>query len=91
MQTLSHLWRSRGAWRARHAYGLAPQGQAWVLVGLTRLAQDVVRVQTTSTLEALALSRDEADADQHARSVLSTRAHPVPLIGWRQWLSLIHI
>jgi len=49
MLALTHWWHrwSRGA--LRHAWGLAPHGTDWVLVGLSRQSDALVKVQTLVT------------------------------------------
>ena len=50
MSSWTHLWRRWAS--ARQSWGLAPLGQAWVLVGLTRQNQNLAKVQTMAVLLA---------------------------------------
>ncbi len=51
MQALAQWWRRLALGSGRHAWGLAPEGEAWALVGLMRPKQDVVKVHTTLSLQ----------------------------------------
>ena len=53
MQTLAQWWRRLSLRSVRHAWGLAPQGVAWALVGLTRQSHDLAKVHTSVTLQAI--------------------------------------
>lgn len=60
MHALTRWWHrlSRGA--VRHAWGLAPQGGAWVLAGLSRQSADLVKVQSLVTWSP-SVSTDASD------------------------------
>lgn len=52
MQALAHWWRRLTTRSARQAWGLAPHGMAWDLVGLTRQSHGLAKVHTTVSLQA---------------------------------------
>lgn len=52
MQALAHWWRRLTSRSARQAWGLAPHGMAWALVGLTRQNRGLAKVHTTVSLQA---------------------------------------
>lgn len=54
MQALMRLWQKMGASSARQAWGLASDGPEWVLVGLSRAGDDLLKVQSTKLLQAQA-------------------------------------
>lgn len=60
MQALARWWQrvTRGA--VRHAWGLAPQEGAWVLVGLSRQNQSLAQIHTALALQA-PLGTDASD------------------------------
>lgn len=64
MQGLAQFWRQMTTRPARQAFGLAPQGAAWALVGLSLQGADVARVQTSTVVEP---PDPLADAQVHAR------------------------
>ncbi len=64
MQGLAQFWRQMTTRPVRQAFGLAPQGQAWALVGLSRLGRDVVRVQASTVVRP---PDPLADGQQHVR------------------------
>jgi hypothetical protein len=49
MYALTRWWHRLSKGAVRHAWGLAPQGGAWVLVGLSRQSADLVKVQSLVT------------------------------------------
>lgn len=51
MQALEQFWRHMTTRPVRQAFGLAPLGQAWALVALTRQGADLARVQASSVVE----------------------------------------
>jgi hypothetical protein len=51
MQSWTQRWWPWALGPARHAWGLAPQGGAWALVGLTRLNPRLARVHTRAVLQ----------------------------------------
>ncbi len=60
MQALAQWWREWAALSAGQAWGLAPQGLAWDLVGLHRHSAALVKVHTTQTLP-IPVGRDPVD------------------------------
>lgn len=52
MQAFMRLWQKMGAPSARQAWGLASDGPEWVLVGLSRAGTDLLKVQSTTRLQA---------------------------------------
>lgn len=52
MQALARWWQRWTQGSVRHAWGLAPQGGAWVLGGLTRPIHNLAKVQTLVALPA---------------------------------------
>jgi hypothetical protein len=52
MQALAQWWRRLTTRSARQAWGLAPHGMAWDLVGLTRQSHGFAKVHTTVSLQA---------------------------------------
>lgn len=52
MQALAHWWRRLTTRSVRQAWGLAPHGMAWDLVGLTRQSHGLAKVHTTVSLQA---------------------------------------
>lgn len=78
------------AWRSvRHAWGLAPEGDAWTLVGLARHSPDLVRLDSAQSLQApgawalAELGWLSEQLRQHSRphSRSNSRPHSLPL--WR--------
>lgn len=51
MNNWALLWRRLTLQSVQQAWGLAPQQEAWTLVGLTRQSQDSVKVQTALSLQ----------------------------------------
>lgn len=51
MQVWVRLWQKMGVRAARQAWGLAPEGQGWALVSLSRLGADLWRVHTAMSLK----------------------------------------
>lgn len=51
MQSWSQWWRQLGHGQTRQAWGLAPRGGAWDLVGLKRHGPDLVKVHTSLSLQ----------------------------------------
>jgi hypothetical protein len=51
MQALAQWWRRLALGSVRQAWGLAPDGGAWALVGLTRPKQDLAKVHTSLSLQ----------------------------------------
>ncbi len=51
MQELAHWWRQLTSRATRQAWGLAPHGMAWVLVGLKRQTPDTAKVNSTVSLQ----------------------------------------
>lgn len=51
MQALAQWWLRLTTRSVQQAWGLAPQGTAWSLVGLARQSRDLARVHTTLTLQ----------------------------------------
>jgi hypothetical protein len=69
MHALSRWWHRWVRASVRHAWGLAPQDGAWVLVGLARQGTALVKVQTLSTW-GLPMASDMSDLSglsQHLR------------------------
>ncbi|MEN9623208.1 MAG: hypothetical protein RJB17_3 [Pseudomonadota bacterium] len=56
MQALAQWWRRLTSRSVGQAWGLAPQGMAWALVGLARQNHELARVHTTLSLQAPAHS-----------------------------------
>ena len=54
MQALAQFWRHMTTRPVRQAFGLAPLGQAWALVALTRQGADLARVQASSVVDSMA-------------------------------------
>jgi Type IV pilus assembly protein PilM len=52
MQALMRLWQKMGPPSARQAWGLASDGPQWVLVGLSRAGADLLKVQSTTMVQA---------------------------------------
>ncbi len=52
MQALAQWWQRLATRSVQQAWGLAPQGMAWSLVGLGRQSRDLARVHTTLLLQA---------------------------------------
>ena len=52
MQALAQWWQRLTVRSVSQAWGLAPQGNAWSLVGLARQGRDLARVHTTLSLQA---------------------------------------
>ncbi|MGV0961507.1 MAG: hypothetical protein ACOYB1_16910 [Limnohabitans sp.] len=76
MPTWLRLWQKMGVRWARQVWGLAPDGQAWALVALSRDGADLWRVHTTQSLkppegvpvtDASWLSQALADGQQFKR------------------------
>ena len=69
MQTLAQWWRWLSLRSVRHAWGLAPQGEAWTLVGLTRQSQDLAKVHTSVSLQTIEglVASDLGWLSQHLR------------------------
>ena len=60
MQALAQWWREWAALSAGQAWGLAPQGLAWDLVGLHRHSATLAKVHTSQTLP-IPVGRDPVD------------------------------
>lgn len=54
MQAWMRLWKKMGAHSARQAWGLASDGPQWVLVGLSRAENDLLKVHATKLVQASA-------------------------------------
>jgi hypothetical protein len=52
MQALMRVWQKMGASSTRQAWGLSSNGPEWVLVGLSRAGTNLLRVQSTTLLQA---------------------------------------
>jgi len=64
MQALAQFWRHMTTRPVRRAFGLAPLGQAWALVALSRQGADLARVQASTVVEPPA---SLLDVQVHAR------------------------
>jgi hypothetical protein len=54
MQAWMRLWKKMGSHLARQAWGLASDGPQWVLVGLSRADNDVLKINSTKMVPASA-------------------------------------
>ena len=84
MQALAQGWRAWAALSARQAWGLAPQGLAWDLVGLHRHSAALVKVHTTQTLP-IPVGRDPVDLNWLSQPL---RRNGRLRGGWRHRLNL---
>jgi hypothetical protein len=74
MQALRRLWQKTGLGRARQAWGLAPSGRAWALVGLSCQSANLWQVHASSVLiPPLDLSQPDA---AWLRQALVEASHP---------------
>jgi len=60
MQALAQWWRRWVRGSVRHAWGMAPQAEAWALVGLARQNPHLAQVHTLASLQA-PVGQDAAD------------------------------
>jgi hypothetical protein len=60
MQALAQWWRRWVRGSVRHAWGMAPQAEAWALVGLARQNPHLAQVHTLASLQA-PMGQDAAD------------------------------
>ena len=84
MQALAQGWREWVALSAKQAWGLAPQGLAWDLVGLHRHSAALVKVHTTQTLP-IPVGRDPVDLSWLSQPL---RRNGRLRGGWRHRLNL---
>jgi hypothetical protein len=77
MQALTRWWQRFAQRSVRHAWGLAPQGGAWILGGLTRPIHNLAKVHTLVALPP------PMDADAADPSWLSSHLREHGRAGWR--------